>query len=53
MLGHYSIKQTEEYAITEQATIGREMKTLGKEWNCFQGRKYDFFRKKTGQKYMK
>jgi len=28
MLGHYSVKQTEEYAITEQETIGREMKEL-------------------------
>jgi len=28
MLGHYSIKQTEEYAITEQASIAREMKQL-------------------------
>ncbi|MGE8535188.1 MAG: site-specific integrase, partial [Chryseobacterium sp.] len=28
MLGHYSIKQTEEYAITEQASIAREMKEL-------------------------
>ncbi|WP_426480186.1 site-specific integrase [Chryseobacterium sp. R2ACT005] len=29
MLGHYSVKQTEEYAITEQASISREMKELG------------------------
>lgn len=28
MLGHYSVKQTEEYAITEQETIRREMKEL-------------------------
>ncbi|CAM3169430.1 hypothetical protein CHFL109739_20020 [Chryseobacterium flavum] len=28
MLGHYSVKQTEEYAITEQEAIGREMKEL-------------------------
>ncbi|BAP31101.1 phage integrase [Chryseobacterium sp. StRB126] len=28
MLGHYSVKQTEDYAITEQATIAREMKEL-------------------------
>lgn len=28
MLGHYSVKQTEEYAITEQATISREMEIL-------------------------
>ncbi|MGE4512553.1 MAG: site-specific integrase [Chryseobacterium sp.] len=28
MLGHYSIKQTEEYAMTEQASIAREMKQL-------------------------
>ncbi|WP_160139637.1 site-specific integrase [Chryseobacterium sp. c4a] len=28
MLGHYSIKQTEDYAITEQASIAREMKEL-------------------------
>ena len=28
MLGHYSVKQTEEYAITEQESIGREMKNL-------------------------
>lgn len=28
MLGHYSVKQTEEYAITEQASIAREMKEL-------------------------
>ncbi|MGB3105382.1 site-specific integrase [Sphingobacterium siyangense] len=26
MLGHYSVKQTEEYAITEQESIGRDMK---------------------------
>lgn len=25
MLGHYSVKQTEEYAITEQEAIRREM----------------------------
>ncbi|UUW08786.1 site-specific integrase [Flavobacterium plurextorum] len=28
MLGHSSVKQTEEYAITEQAAIGREMQGL-------------------------
>ena len=28
MLGHQSIKQTEEYALTEQATIGEEMSIL-------------------------
>ncbi|HAK27852.1 MAG TPA: recombinase, partial [Sphingobacterium sp.] len=28
MLGHRSIKQTEEYAMTEQRTIGREMSEL-------------------------
>jgi integrase len=28
MLGHQSVKQTEEYAITEQISIGREMKHL-------------------------
>ncbi|MFS4469953.1 site-specific integrase [Chryseobacterium sp. T20] len=28
LLGHYSIKQTEDYAITEQETIGKEMKQL-------------------------
>ncbi|WP_299177808.1 site-specific integrase [uncultured Chryseobacterium sp.] len=28
MLGHHSIQQTEEYAITEQETINREMKAL-------------------------
>ncbi|WP_431244518.1 site-specific integrase [Flavobacterium sp. P21] len=28
MLGHSSVKQTESYAITEQATIGREMSVL-------------------------
>lgn len=28
MLGHQSVKQTEEYAITEQQSIGREMKQL-------------------------
>lgn len=28
MLGHYSVKQTEEYAITEQATISHEMEIL-------------------------
>lgn len=28
MLGHYSVQQTEEYAITEQEAIGREMKEL-------------------------
>lgn len=30
MLGHSSVKQTEAYAITEQATIGREMSLLNK-----------------------
>ncbi|MFH6989389.1 site-specific integrase [Flavobacterium collinsii] len=33
MLGHSSIKQTEAYAITEQATIGREMSLLKKKLN--------------------
>ena len=33
MLGHYSVQQTEEYAITEQAAIGREMKNLGARLN--------------------
>lgn len=28
MLGHSSVKQTEEYAMTEQQSIGREMKRL-------------------------
>ncbi|RDI04409.1 phage integrase family protein [Flavobacterium sp. AG291] len=28
MLGHSSVKQTEEYALTEQQSIGREMKRL-------------------------
>lgn len=28
MLGHQSIRQTEEYAITEELTVGREMKEL-------------------------
>jgi hypothetical protein len=28
LLGHQSVKQTEEYAITEQQSIGREMKQL-------------------------
>ncbi|MBW7890971.1 MAG: site-specific integrase [Chitinophagaceae bacterium] len=30
MLGHYSVKQTEEYAITEQETVNREMNLLRK-----------------------
>ncbi len=30
MLGHSSVKQTEEYAITEQVSIGREMEVLNK-----------------------
>ncbi|WP_233621914.1 tyrosine-type recombinase/integrase [Flavobacterium agrisoli] len=30
MLGHSSVKQTEEYAIIEQAAIGREMQGLKK-----------------------
>lgn len=33
MLGHYSVKQTEEYAITEQASIAREMKELESKLN--------------------
>ena len=33
MLGHASVKQTEAYAITEQATIGREMLLLNKRLN--------------------
>lgn len=28
MMGHHSVKQTEEYALTEQKTISREMKQL-------------------------
>lgn len=28
MLGHHSIQQTEEYAVTEQQAIGREMQHL-------------------------
>jgi integrase len=28
LLGHQSVKQTEEYAITEQQSVGREMKQL-------------------------
>jgi len=28
LLGHHSVKQTEEYAITEQQSVGREMKQL-------------------------
>jgi DNA-binding transcriptional MerR regulator len=28
MLGHHSVKQTEDYAITEQESIAREMKDL-------------------------
>lgn len=28
MLGHHSVKQTEDYEITEQQTIAREMKEL-------------------------
>ena len=28
LLGHQSVKQTEEYAITEQRSVGREMKQL-------------------------
>lgn len=28
MLGHHSIKQTEEYALTKQSTISREMRIL-------------------------
>jgi len=30
LLGHHSVKQTEEYAITEQEAIGREMQELKK-----------------------
>ncbi|WP_159800717.1 site-specific integrase [Flavobacterium sp. MK4S-17] len=33
MLGHASVKQTEAYAITEQASIGREMTLLDKRIN--------------------
>jgi len=33
MLGHASVKQTEAYAITEQASIGREMSLLDKRLN--------------------
>lgn len=28
MMGHYSVKQTEEYAITEQESISKEMSQL-------------------------
>jgi integrase len=33
LLGHSSVKQTESYAITEQATIGREMSILNEKLN--------------------
>ena len=33
LLGHASVKQTEAYAMTEQATIGREMSILNKKLN--------------------
>lgn len=33
LLGHASVKQTEAYAITEQASIGREMSLLNKKLN--------------------
>ncbi|GGF28855.1 hypothetical protein [Flavobacterium limi] len=33
MLGHASVRQTEAYAITEQATIGREMSVLNRRLN--------------------
>lgn len=33
LLGHASVKQTEAYAITEQATIGREMSILNEKLN--------------------
>lgn len=33
MLGHHSVKQTEEYAITEQEAIGHEMKVLRSKLN--------------------
>lgn len=33
MLGHHSVQQTEEYAITEQQSIGREMKRLQERFN--------------------
>ncbi|MBL3545964.1 site-specific integrase [Chryseobacterium sp. KMC2] len=33
MLGHHSVKQTEDYAITEQASIAREMKELESKLN--------------------
>jgi integrase len=33
LLGHASVKQTEAYTITEQATIGREMSILNKKLN--------------------
>ncbi|WET03337.1 site-specific integrase [Flavobacterium sp. YJ01] len=33
LLGHASVKQTEAYAITEQATIGREMSLLNRKLN--------------------
>jgi integrase len=33
LLGHQSVKQTEEYAITEQQSVGREMKQLQQRLN--------------------
>jgi site-specific recombinase XerD len=33
MLGHSSVKQTEEYAITEQQTVGRQMMELRNKLN--------------------
>ncbi|MDQ0595186.1 hypothetical protein QFZ37_003555 [Chryseobacterium ginsenosidimutans] len=30
MLGHSSVKQTEDYAMTEQETVGHEMTKLAK-----------------------
>lgn len=33
MLDHHSIKQSEEYALTEQATVSREMELLQKKLN--------------------
>lgn len=37
MLGHHSVKQTEDYAITKQQTIAREMKELENKLNLDKG----------------
>ncbi|MDR6920210.1 site-specific integrase [Chryseobacterium sp. 2987] len=37
MLGHHSVKQTEDYAITEQQSIAREMKELERKLNSKKG----------------